>query len=114
MKTDRSSVDPIEAIRTAENIVVLSGAGVFAESGVPTFRDAQTGLWAKYDPAELATPEAFARDPALVSRWYDERRCNVARCHPNAGHMALAALQRHAWLCCISRFHFAFDRLRQA
>ena len=79
-----------ELLRTADHIAVLTGAGVSAESGVPTFRDAQTGFWAKCDPADLATPEAFARDPELVSRWYDERRCNVAQCTPNAGHLALA------------------------
>jgi NAD-dependent deacetylase len=82
----------LELLRTTDHIAVLTGAGVSAESGVPTFRDAQTGLWAKYDPADLATPEAFARDPELVSRWYDERRCNVAKCTPNAGHLALARL----------------------
>jgi len=75
-------------------LVVLTGAGISAESGVPTFRDALTGLWARYDPAQLATPEAFERDPELVARWYDERRCSVARCVPNAGHVALAQLQR--------------------
>jgi NAD-dependent deacetylase len=80
--------------RMAEKIVVLTGAGVSAESGIPTFRDAMTGLWAKFDPTELATPSAFARNPELVTRWYDERRCNVARCQPNAGHLALARLQR--------------------
>jgi NAD-dependent deacetylase len=84
----------VSLLRSADRIAVLTGAGVSAESGVPTFRDALTGLWAKFDPAELATPEAFSRDPRLVSRWYDERRCNVARCAPNAGHVALAELQR--------------------
>jgi NAD-dependent deacetylase len=84
----------ISLLRSADHIVALTGAGVSAESGVPTFRDAMTGLWAKFDPAELATTEAFSRDPGLVSRWYDERRCNVARCTPNAGHVALAELQR--------------------
>jgi NAD-dependent deacetylase len=72
---------------------VLTGAGVSAESGVPTFREAQTGLWARYDPLELATPEAFARDPELVWRWYRWRRELVSRAEPNAGHRALAALQ---------------------
>ena len=72
---------------------VLTGAGVSAESGVPTFREAQTGLWAQYDPLELATPEAFARDPELVWRWYRWRRDLVARAEPNAGHRALAELQ---------------------
>lgn len=72
---------------------VLTGAGISAESGVPTFREAQTGLWAKFDPLELATPEAFARDPELVWRWYRWRRELVARAEPNAGHRALADLQ---------------------
>jgi NAD-dependent deacetylase len=84
----------IELLRTAGGITVLSGAGVSAESGIPTFRDAMSGLWAKFDPAELATPEAFARNPELVSRWYDERRCAVAQCRPNAGHLALSRLQQ--------------------
>ncbi len=78
----------------ASHVVVLSGAGASAESGVPTFRDALTGLWARFDPAELATPEAFARDPALVARWYDERRLLALRCKPNAGHVALVGLAR--------------------
>jgi NAD-dependent deacetylase len=78
----------------ARGIAVLTGAGVSAESGIPTFRDALTGLWARYDPAELASPEAFARDPALVTRWYDERRTACGRCRPNPGHHALAALER--------------------
>src|SRR5687767_10086069 len=88
-------IDPelLNTIRSAESIVVLTGAGVSAESGIPTFRDAMEGLWAKFDPEELATPEAFARNPALVSRWYDERRCKVATCKPNAGHEALARMQ---------------------
>jgi NAD-dependent deacetylase len=60
---------------------------------VPTFREAQTGLWEKYDPLELATPEAFARDPELVWRWYRWRRELVARAEPNAGHQALAEMQ---------------------
>jgi len=60
---------------------------------VPTFREAQTGLWEKYDPLELATPEAFARDPELVWRWYRWRRELVAGAEPNAGHRALVELQ---------------------
>ena len=71
---------------------MLTGAGVSAESGIPTFREAQTGLWEKYDPLELATPEAFLRDPELVWRWYRWRRELVARAQPNAGHIALAQL----------------------
>ena len=71
---------------------VLTGAGISAESGVPTFRDAQSGLWARYDPLDLATPEAFLRDPALIWRWYRWRRELVAAAEPNPGHRALAQL----------------------
>lgn len=85
--------DLLGALRSAQHIVALTGAGVSAESGIPTFRDAMEGLWAKYDPEELATPEAFARNPQLVSRWYDDPRCKVAACRPNSGHDALAQLQ---------------------
>ena len=81
-------------VRDANHIVVLTGAGVSAESGIPTFRDAMDGLWAKYDPMELATPEAFNRDPELVTAWYDDRRVKCAACRPNPGHIALAALER--------------------
>lgn len=81
------------ALSDARHVCVLTGAGVSAESGVPTFREAQSGLWSKYDPLELATPEAFERDPALVWRWYRWRRDLVARAEPNAGHRALAELQ---------------------
>ncbi len=84
----------MEAVRAARALVVLTGAGVSKESGIPTFRDALVGLWAKFDPEELATPEAFERDPAMVARWYDERRVKVAECRPNPGHLALADLER--------------------
>jgi len=82
-----------EALRDARHVCVLTGAGVSAESGVPTFRDAQTGLWEHYDPRDLATPEAFVQDPALVWRWYRWRRELVAKAEPNAGHRALAQLE---------------------
>jgi NAD-dependent deacetylase len=78
-------------LRAAARIVVLTGAGVSAESGVPTFRGAQ-GLWRSFRPEELATPEAFAREPRLVWEWYTWRRDLVAGCAPNAAHRALAAL----------------------
>ena len=84
----------IESLRGAKSIVVLTGAGVSAESGIPTFRDAMTGLWAKYDPMELATKQAFARDPEMVSRWYDGRRQNCALVKPNPGHYALARMEQ--------------------
>ena len=79
----------------ARIIAVLSGAGISAESGIPTFREAQTGLWTKYDPVMLASPEGFAEDPQHVWQWYDERRQTMRRCHPNPGHTALAAWEQH-------------------
>ena len=84
----------IDTLRRARSIGVLTGAGISSESGVPTFRDAQTGLWARYDPAELATPEAFRRDPKLVWEWYAWRRGLVAQARPNPGHLALVDLER--------------------
>ena len=84
----------VQAVADARAITVLTGAGVSAESGVPTFREAQTGLWARYDPLQLATPEAFAADPVLVWNWYRYRRDLVLAVLPNAGHHALAELQR--------------------
>jgi NAD-dependent deacetylase len=82
----------LAAVAEARQVVALTGSGISAESGIPTFRDAQTGLWAKFSPEELATPEAFARDPALVWGWYRWRRELVARAAPNAGHRALVEL----------------------
>jgi NAD-dependent deacetylase len=81
------------AIAAARSVAVLTGAGVSAESGVPTFRDAQTGLWAQFDPQKLATPDAFRRNPKLVWDWYAWRRKLVAEAEPNAGHRALAMLE---------------------
>jgi NAD-dependent deacetylase len=82
----------LAALRSAQHVVALTGAGISAESGLPTFRDRQTGLWANHRPEDLATPEAFARDPTLVWRWYAWRRSLVAAAEPNAGHRALVAL----------------------
>lgn len=75
----------------AQRIVVLTGAGVSAESGIPTFRG-EAGLWKSYRPEELATPQAFRRDPRLVWEWYGWRRGLVAQCEPNPAHHALAHL----------------------
>lgn len=83
----------IERLRAAKRVVALTGAGVSAESGVPTFRDALTGLWAKFDPLELATPSAFARNPKLVWDWYASRRAQVLQVAPNAGHVAFAQME---------------------
>jgi NAD-dependent deacetylase len=80
-----------EWLRNAERVAVLTGAGMSAESGVPTFRDAQTGLWAQFDPQQLATEEAFRANPSMVWDWYAFRREMIAKVEPNAGHRALAA-----------------------
>ena len=82
----------IAALRDARHVCVHTGAGVSAESGVPTFRDAQEGLWAKYRAEDLATPEAFRANPSLVWRWYRWRRELIAGAEPNPGHAALARL----------------------
>jgi NAD-dependent deacetylase len=75
-------------------LVALTGAGVSQESGLRTFRDAQTGLWSHYKPTELASPEAFARDPKLVWDWYAWRREAVKAVRPNAGHYALVEFEK--------------------
>lgn len=82
----------IIAIRAARRITVLSGAGMSAESGLPTFRDPETGVWAQHDPALLATPEAWRDDPGSVWCWYQRRRVQFATAEPNDGHRALALL----------------------
>jgi|SRR5271169_2238101 len=88
-------MDPksITALRAASRVVVFTGAGVSAESGIPTFRDKQTGLWENFDAAELATPHAFERDPAFVWGWYEWRRGLILKTRPNSGHLAIAAIQ---------------------
>ena len=90
-------IDTVRAwIEAADAIVVFSGAGISAESGVPTFRDAQTGLWAKFRPEELATEQAFRDNPQRVWDWYAERRETLSTVQPNAGHLAVAQFQeRH-------------------
>ncbi len=81
-----------ERLAGAERVTVLSGAGVSAESGVPTFRG-PGGLWESHRPEDLATPQAFRRDPALVWRWYHWRRGLIAACQPNPAHLALAQFE---------------------
>ena len=83
-----------QVLEDAESVAVLTGAGISAESGVPTFRG-QGGLWRNFRPEELATPEAFERDPRLVWEWYGWRRGCIHKARPNAGHLALAELERH-------------------
>jgi NAD-dependent deacetylase len=82
----------LDCIRQAQHVVVFTGAGVSAESGIPTFRDAQTGLWTEYDAATLASPEGFRADPALVWGWYEWRRMKVLWAKPNPAHLAIAEL----------------------
>jgi len=86
-----------EWLRNSSPIAVLTGAGISAESGIPTFRSGSAelpALWSRYRPEDLATPLAFQRDPELVWRWYDWRRGLIARAQPNAGHLALAKWER--------------------
>ena len=80
-------------LKPEARVTVLTGAGVSAASGVPTFRGAE-GLWKQYRPEQLATPEAFARDSRLVWQWYDWRRQRIAACQPNGAHAVLAAWSR--------------------
>ncbi len=81
------------ALREARATVVLTGAGISAESGIPTFRGAD-GLWRNFSPEKLATPQAFARDPRLVWEWYDWRRGIICKAEPNPGHLALAEIEK--------------------
>ncbi len=90
---DRDLDHARDLLRDASSIAVLTGAGISAESGIPTFRDAMTGLWANFRPEELATPEAFLANPKLVWDWYAWRRAKVADAKPNPGHEALARLE---------------------
>jgi NAD-dependent deacetylase len=93
MPTKKSSLQT--RLESARSVAVLTGAGVSAESGVPTFRGAD-GLWRQYRAEDLATPEAFSRDPKLVWEWYDWRRQLIAKCQPNPAHYAIAFLERQA------------------
>lgn len=84
----------ITSLQNAKHIAVLTGAGVSAESGIPTFRDAMTGLWEKYDPQQLASEHGFRSYPALVWGWYEWRRSAVIHSSPNPAHLAIAQLQQ--------------------
>ncbi|MDH1524812.1 SIR2 family NAD-dependent protein deacylase [Achromobacter mucicolens] len=97
MKNTHHDIPPAlaQALRSARRVVVFTGAGVSAESGIATFRDALTGLWSRFDAQALATPEAFREHPDLVWGWYEWRRAQVLSAAPNAAHHAIAALARH-------------------
>jgi NAD-dependent deacetylase len=85
----------IHLLRSAVRVVAMTGAGASQESGLRTFRDSQSGLWAQYRPEDLASPEAFVRDPKLVWDWYAWRREAVKNVKPNPGHYALAEMAKH-------------------
>lgn len=88
----------IDALIQARRLVIFSGAGMSAESGIPTFRDAMHGLWAQFDPQELAAPEWWNEDPARVWAWYEWRRGLVLQANPHSGHLAIPQLA-HALSC---------------
>jgi NAD-dependent deacetylase len=93
-----------EEIARATKVTILTGSGVSAESGVPTFREAQTGLWAKFDPHELATPQAFTRNPGLVWEWYLWRISIIKSALPNPAHYAISQMET---------LHFDFQLITQ-
>lgn len=96
MSENRQQIIPAELagrLLSAHSVTVLTGSGMSAESGIPTFRDALTGLWSRFRPEELATPAAFARDPARVWLWYESRRKKIAAAQPHAGYRALARIE---------------------
>jgi NAD-dependent deacetylase len=97
----RAAEQAARALADARCVAILTGAGISAESGVPTFRDAQTGLWAKFDPLQLATPAAFANHPKLVWDWYAWRRELVAKVEPNPAHRALVDIERRVPECMV-------------
>jgi len=101
-----------EAFKQAGHVTVLTGSGISADSGVPTFRDPQEGLWSQYQPQDLASPEAFQKDPDFVWQWYQWRRKKLLSVKPNAGHEALARLaQQHSNLTLVTQ---NVDGLHQA
>ena len=81
-----------EKLNECKRVAVLTGAGISAESGIPTFREAD-GMWSKFNPGELASMEGFQRDPVLVWKWYNDRRVNMSDKKPNKGHEALVGFQ---------------------
>ena len=94
LKTEENPIQAaVRALHTARRVVVATGAGMSRESGIPTFREALTGLWARYDPEELATEAAFRRHPARVFGWYAWRRRLVRAAVPHAGYHALVSLE---------------------
>lgn len=91
---EQSIKKAVHLISDADAMAVLTGAGISKESGIPTFRDAQTGLWENFNPEDLATKQGFLANPSLVWDWYDHRRNGVWDSKPNGGHLALAEIQQ--------------------
>jgi NAD-dependent deacetylase len=83
----------VQALAGTRRLVVTTGAGMSKESGIPTFRDAPNAMWANFDPEDLATPQGFKRNPALVWRWYVDRRKMISQSKPHPGHFAIAELE---------------------
>ena len=81
-------------LRQAHAVIILTGAGISKESGIPTYREPQTGIWAKYNPQELSTPEGFTQNPKLVWDWHEHLRQSMVKAEPNPGHRAITELQR--------------------
>ena len=102
--SDQVPTEILDLARSARRVTVLTGAGMSAESGVPTFRDAQTGLWERFDPAELATPGAWEEDPAQCWAWYAWRASLMRGAEPHPGHLALAQWQARPGLVCSVRW----------
>jgi NAD-dependent deacetylase len=94
MPSEHPIAQVAEHLRSASRVTVLTGAGISAASGVPTFRGSE-GLWRSFSPQQLATPEAFQRDPKLVWEWYDWRRELISKCQPNAAHKVIARWSKH-------------------
>ena len=84
-----------QQLRKAQHVVIFTGAGASAESGIPTFRDLLTGLWERFDPAQLATIEAFRADASLCWGWYEWRRQKAGQAQPNGAHLAIAEIAKH-------------------
>src|SRR5262249_1952170 len=94
MEPSEIKKDLINILKVSKRWAILTGAGISAESGIPTFRDAQEGLWAQFNPEELATREGFLQNPKRVWEWYAYRKGLIAKAQPNAGHRALVALEK--------------------
>jgi NAD-dependent deacetylase len=93
MTDDRLIRETTLRLKGTRHLVVLTGSGISKESGIPTFRDAQDGLWARYDPIDLATREGFLRDPVMVWEWYSYRFGMVENARPNPGHLAIVEME---------------------